>query len=94
MDKLLEEEVNLVLYFIYVEKDLLIEWIEQDKYRKEVKLYELIGKKVMEIHIKKILNKILVEYDDIISKGSYNIENCKLVKYNIRLINKRLIKYK
>ncbi len=66
--------------------------MEKDKYNQEVKLYELISEEVIDIHIKEMLDKILTEYDDVISKGSHDIENCKLVKYNIRLNDKRPIK--
>ncbi len=40
----------------------------------------------MVTHIKKMFNEILNEYDD--------IRNCKLVKYDIRLNDKRPIKHK
>ena len=41
-----------------------------------------------------MLDEILNEYDDIVSKKSYDIRNCKLVKYDIRLNDERPIKYK
>ena len=41
-----------------------------------------------------MLNEILNEYDDVVSKGPYDIENYTLVKYDIRLNNERPIKYK
>ncbi len=41
-----------------------------------------------------MLDEILNEYNDVVSKGSYDIGNCKLVKHEIRLNNKRLIKWK
>ena len=68
--------------------------MEKDKYNQKVKLYELIDKEVMNIHIKEMLNEILNEYDDIVSKGPHDIGNCKLVKHNIRLNDKRPIKWK
>jgi len=43
--------------------------------------------KIIKMHVKKILNKILVKYDDIISKEVYNIENYIQIKYDIRLID-------
>ena len=48
----------------------------------------------MNTHVKEILDKILNEYDDIVSKISHDIGNCKLVKHDIRLNNERLIKCK
>ncbi len=48
----------------------------------------------MNTHIKKMLDEILNEYNDIVFKGSHNIENCKLVKHDIRLNDKRPIKQK
>jgi len=41
-----------------------------------------------------MLDEILNEYNDIVFKGSHNIENCKLVKHDIRLNDKRPIKQK
>ncbi len=41
-----------------------------------------------------MLDEILTKYDDIVSKGSHDIENCKLIKHNIRLNDKISIKYK
>ncbi len=68
--------------------------MKRDKYSKKVKLYKLIDEEVMKIHIKEILDKILVKYDDVVSKESYDIKNCKLIKYNIRLNDERSIKCK
>src|SRR6266542_1079718 len=48
----------------------------------------------MNTHIKKMLDEILNEYNDIVFKGYHNIENCKLVKHDIRLNDKRPIKQK
>ena len=48
----------------------------------------------MDTHVKKMLNEILNKYDNIVSKGSYDIRNCKLVKHNIRLNDERPIKHK
>ncbi len=72
----------------------MIEWMENNKYNQEAKLYELIGKEVMDTHVKEMLDEILTEYDDVVSKGSHDIENCKLVKHNIRLNDERPIKRK
>jgi len=48
----------------------------------------------MNTHVKKMLDEILNEYDDIFFKGSYDIENCKLVKHDIRFNDERPIKCK
>ncbi len=86
--------MNSALYLTYLGGDLMLEWIKNDQYNQEVKLYELIGEEVMDTHVKKMLDKNLNEYDDVVSKGSYDIENCKLIKYDIRLNDERLIKQK
>ncbi len=44
--------------------------------------------------MKKILDKLFEEFKNIIFKKSHDIKNCKLVKYEIYLINKKLIKRK
>ena len=72
----------------------MLEWMENDKYNREAKLYELIGEEVMDTHIKEMLDEILNEYDDVVSKESHNIGNYKLVRHDIRLNDKRLIKHK
>ena len=72
----------------------MLEWMETDKYNQEAKLYELIGEEVMDIHVKKMLDEILNEYDDVVSKGPHDIGNCKLVKHDIRLNDERPIKWK
>jgi len=53
--------------------------MKKDKYNKKVKLYELISKKIIDTHVKKMLDKILIEYNDIVSKRSNDIKNYKLV---------------
>src|SRR6266498_112564 len=68
--------------------------METDKYNQEAKLYELIDKEVIDAHVKKMLDEILTEYDDVVSKGPHDIGNCKLVKHDIRLNDERLIKRK
>ncbi len=68
--------------------------MKNDKYSQEAKLYELIDEEVMDIHVKKMLDKILNEYDDVVSKGPHDIENCKIVKHDIRLNDERPIKCK
>ena len=44
--------------------------------------------------MKEMLDEILNEYDDVVFKGPHDIENCKLVKYDIRLNDERTIKWK
>ncbi len=68
--------------------------MENDKYNQKAKLYELIGEEVMDTHVKEMLDEILNEYDDVVSKGSHDIGNCKVEKHNIRLNDERLIKCK
>src|SRR6266508_2149803 len=68
--------------------------MENNKYNQEAKLYELIGEKVMNTHVKEMLDEIINEYDDVVSKGSHDIGNCKLVKHDIRLNDERPIKRK
>ncbi len=70
----------------------MLEWIENDKYNQKAKLYELIGKEVMDTYVKEMLDKILNEYVDVVSKGFHDIGNCKLVKHDIRLNDERPIK--
>ncbi len=72
----------------------MLEWMENDKYNQKAKLYKLIDKEVINTHVKEMLNEILNKYDDVISKEPHNIRNCKLVKYDIRLNDKRPIKQK
>src|SRR6266498_1570090 len=94
IEELPEDETNTALYLTYLGGDPMLEWMENDKYSQEAKLYELIGKEVMDIHIKKMLDEILNEYDNVVSKGSHDIGNCKLVKHNIRLNDEKPIKCK
>ncbi len=72
----------------------MLEWMENDKYNQEAKLYELIGEEVMDSHVKEMLDEILNEYDDVVSKGPHDIENCTQVKHNIILNDERPIKRK
>ncbi len=72
----------------------MLEWMENDEYNQEAKLYELIGEEVMDTHVKEMLDEIFTKYDDIVSKGSHDIGNCKLVKHNIKLNDERPIKQK
>jgi len=48
----------------------------------------------MKIYIKEILDEILAKYNNMVLKGFYDIENYKIVKYDIRLTDKKLIKHK
>ena len=94
VEELLENKINLALYLIYLGEDSMFEWMENDKYNQEAKLYELINEEVIDTYIKEMLNEILNEYNDVISKGSHDIGNCRLVKYDIRLNDERSIKWK
>ncbi len=68
--------------------------MENDKYNQEAKLYELIGEEVMNTHVKGMLDEILNEYNNVVSKGPHDIGNCKLVKHDIRLNDEKPIKCK
>ncbi len=94
VEELPEDEVNPAVYLSYLGGDSLFEWIENDKYNQEAKLYELIGEEVIDTHVKEILDKILNEYDDVVSKGPHDIGNCTQVKHDIRLNDERPIKCK
>ncbi len=92
MKELSENEVNPAIYHIYLEDDTLIKWIEKDNNNNNLKLYKLIGEEIMKTYVKEIFNEILIKYDDMVFKKPYDIENYKLVKYDIKLTNERLIK--
>src|SRR6266511_4116026 len=94
IEELLEDEVNPAVYLTYLEGNPLLEWMETDKYNQEAKLYELIGEEVMDTHVKEMLDEILNEYDDVVSKGPHDIGNCTQVKHDIRLNDERPIKRK
>ena len=81
MEELTENEINPALYLTYFGEDFILEWMEKDKYNQEAKLYKLIRKEVIDIHVKEMLDEILNEYDNIVSKGPHDIGNCKLIKY-------------
>src|SRR6266498_652741 len=72
----------------------MLEWMETDKYNQKAKLYELIGEEVMDTHVKEMLDEILNEYDDVVSKGPHDIGNCTQVKHDIRLNDDKPIKCK
>jgi len=84
--------VNPAVYLTYFGEDSILEWMENDKYNQEVKLYELIGEEVMDNYVKKMLDEILNEYDNVVSNRPHDIENCKLVKHDIRLNDEKPIK--
>src|SRR6266498_1085708 len=94
IEELPEDEVNPAVYLTYLEGDSLLEWMENDKYNQETKLYELIGEEVMNSHVKEMLDEILNEYDDVVSKEPHDIGNCTQVKHDIRLNDERPIKRK
>src|SRR6266542_3585437 len=89
-----EDETNPALYLTYLGGDSMFKWMETDKYNQEAKLYELIGEEVIDTHVKEMLDEILNEYDDVVSKGSHDIGNCTQVKHDIRLNDERPIKRK
>ncbi len=66
--------------------------MEYDQYNQKAKLYKLIGEEVIDTYVKKMLDEILNKYDNVVSKEPHDIRNCKHVKYNIRLNDKRSIK--
>src|SRR6266498_839617 len=68
--------------------------MENDRYNQEAKLYELIGEEVIDTYVKEMLDEILNEYDNVVSKGPYDIGNCTQVKHDIRLNDERSIKCK
>src|SRR6266540_1228294 len=94
IDELPEDETNPAVYLTYLGGNSLLEWMENDKYNQEAKLYELIGEEVMDSHVKEMLDEILNEYDDVVSKRPHDIGNCTQVKHDIRLNDERLIKCK
>src|SRR5688572_15339208 len=65
------------------EKDLFIQWAEEDQYRK---LYEIISEEALKPEIEEIVKELLKEYDEVVSKGDHDIENYTLVEHAIRLI--------
>src|SRR6266542_3201137 len=94
IEELLEDETNPSLDLTYLGGDSLLDWMENDKYNQEAKLYELIGEEVMDTHVKKMLDEIINEYDDVVSKGPHDIGNCTQVKHDIILNDERPIKRK
>ncbi len=94
IDELPKDKINLTLYFTYFEGNLMLKWLEYEEYNKKAKLYKLISKEIIDTYVKKMLDKILNKYNNIVLKRLHNIRNCKLVKYDIRLDDKKLIKHK
>ncbi len=94
IEELLEDETNPAFYLTYIGGDSMLEWMETDKYNQEAKLYKLIGEEVIDSHIKEMLDEILKEYDDVVSKGPHDIGNYTQVKHDIRLNDERSIKRK
>ncbi len=92
IEKLLGNKINLALYLIYLEGNSMLKWIEYDQCNQKAKFYKLIDEEIMDTHVKEMFDEILNEYDDLIFKESHDIENCKLVKHDIRLNDERLIK--
>src|SRR6266498_620000 len=94
IDELSEDETNPALYLTYLRGNSMLKWMDNDKYNQEAKLYELIGEEVMDTHVKEMLDEILTEYDNVVSKGPHDIGNCTQVKHDIRLNDERPIKRK
>src|SRR6266542_2638301 len=56
IEELPEDEANPALYLTYLGGNSMVEWMENDKYNQEAKLYELISKEVMDTHVKEMLD--------------------------------------
>ncbi len=56
---------------------------------RKAKLFKIIGMGGTEVE--KTLKVILEEYDDIVSQGAHDIENCWTIKHVIRLLDKTLV---
>ena len=52
---------------------------------REARLFEIIGTEGTEVE--KVLKTILKEYDDVVFRGAYDIGNCRIIEYIIRLLN-------
>jgi len=53
---------------------------------REVRLFKIT--EIEGTEVKRVLKNILEKYNDIISQKAYNIENCQIIKYIIRLLDK------
>jgi len=56
---------------------------------REARLFEITGMEGTEVE--KALKIILEEYDDVISRGAHDIENCRTIEHVIRLLDETLI---
>ncbi len=60
IEELPEDETNSALYLTYLGEDPMLEWMENNKYNQEAKLYELIDEEVMDTHVKEMLDEIQI----------------------------------
>ena len=61
--------------YITIDQYLMIDEDIQD-----IWLYHIVGEEVVNPMIKKIVDQILEDYEDIVSKGSYDIGNCTTIR--------------
>jgi len=59
------------------------------KNKKETRFYKIT--KIKRIEIERILKQILKNYNDIIFRKLYDIENCIIIEYVIRLLDEILV---
>ncbi len=59
------------------------------KNKKEIRFYKIT--KIKRIEIERILKQILKNYNDIIFRKLYDIENCIIIEYVIRLLDEILV---
>jgi len=52
---------------------------------KEVRLFKITG--IKEIEVEKAFKTILEKYDDVVLQGAYDIKNCQIIEYIIRLLD-------
>ncbi len=55
------------------------------KDKREARLFEITGTEGTEVE--QALKIILEEYDDVVSRGVHDIENCQTIEHAIRLLN-------
>src|SRR6266498_5937618 len=77
----LVEEENPATYLTHTWQWDLMQDILHLEEERDYLLYE-----IMDIYPEEV-QKILYEYDDIVSKGTHNIRNCTSVEHAIRLVN-------
>ncbi len=52
---------------------------------REARLFEITGTEGTEVE--QTLKVILEEFDDVVSRGAHDIENCRTIEHAIRLMN-------